>query len=295
MTLGSDSLMDFRTAYLRAIGFVWSRPDSHPDVLQLLDPSINALTTLKLLFGAEVNWNAHVRFTWNADATKRPQWRPRLSGGWVGGDDHHRITTYVPDATCLAATATPAEALAAYYAVSPTLFGTIEKTPVVGGGGFDIRLGSFETFEQFGGVFLRMLGLVWRIAGEPALAGLPAELFGPTPELAFQRWLGYRWPWAMDMAFVKCTKDPQLLADGTYVPFCMSYAPNTGWEFSRVSAAGVKQPSEAGVPPNEVLLSIPDRPMTEASVPVRDIVIEPLALAAYNQTGELYPLTCCGC
>jgi hypothetical protein len=302
--------MTFRTAYLRAIGVIWNRPSSAL-AADLLSSSNNALDVMAANFGTKIPWNARVQLIQNPIPAKRPQWRPRLSGGWVGGEDHHKIIIYVPSHECLALPSPPGasiaseqEALAAYYDISPTLFGTSEPTAVPGGGGaqtFDIKLGTIEPFEEFGGVFMRMLALLWKVPAELSLASVPNDLFGPTPDVVFQRWLGYRWPWNMVMEFIKCTPNLQPLPGGGFVKHAMRWVSSsdvqTGrWEFATVNpATGVLGAFGPGLPPNEITLSIPDNPMTETDPSVRDVAIEPLALAAYNQTGECYPLTCCGC
>lgn len=314
MPTTSSPLMTFRTAYLRAIGVIWNRPNSQL-AKDLLDPTLNALHVMEAAFGTKIPWNALVRLSLNPIAAKRPQWRPRLSGGWVGGEDHHKLTIYVPSHECVALpspvppqppgiVASEQEALAAYYDLSPTLFGTTEDIVTPGGGAgqtFDIKLGTIESFEEFAGVHMRMLGLLWKVPGEPDLATLPGELFGPTPDIAFQRWMGYRWPWNMTMEFIKCTPTAQPRADGGFVKYTMQWIPSSSmtsgqWRYAKVDeTTGTVGASTPGLPPNEIFLSIPDNPMTDTAPPVRDVAIEPLALAAYNQTGEHYPLTCCGC
>jgi hypothetical protein len=299
MTSGGDALIEFRTAYLRAVSLVWRQGTADEAVQNLLDPTQNALTVMNDLFGCDVPWNMWVRLSWDPDESKRPQWRPRLGGGWVGGERHHRITVYVPSHECLPSNAVHATALAAHYAVSPTLFG---EKPTGEDASFDVRLGSITTFEEFGGVFLRMLGLLWRVPTEPALAGLPAGLFGPNPEVMFQRWFAYRWPYNIDLEFVKCTPGVQFDENGKPMPYCMQWTPSHGstgqgggWEFAEVDEFGTRGAWKLGLPQNELELSIPHFPVQEQNRAVRDLDIEPLALAAYNQTGEVYPLTCCGC
>jgi hypothetical protein len=288
----SDSLIEFRTAYLRAVGLVWrsGEPTPSADVLDLLDSTKNALAALNRLFGCKVPWNIWLRLIWHTDPAKRPQWRPRLSGGWVGGEQHHKIVVHTPDATCLGSVAEAAPALAAYYALSPDLFG---RRPDAGEDqGFDVKLGSITSFEEFAGVFIRMLGLLWRAEAEPALNTLPAAFFAD-PEEEFLRWFAYRWPWDMQLTFIRCSLTAQ-----PGVRYLMR------WHVAAPGSVGVWQFAEAatnpvvwknGLPPNELELNIPHYPMVEGIPGARDSSIEPVALAAYNQSGENHPCTCCAC
>jgi hypothetical protein len=292
MAGGADALIEFRTAYLRAVGLLWRKGAEDADVKSLLEPSKNALEALDTLFGCTVPWNMWVRLLLDADPEKRPQWRPRLSGGWVGGERAHRIIVYTPDRNCLPNEAAAADALGGYYNLAPSIFGKKPAGPE--DEGFDIKLGSITTFEEFGGVFIRMLGLLWRAGEEAALAKVPTNLFGTDPEDEFARWLGYRWPWDIDLKFVRCITTPL-----PGVRYCMRWfepaAPGKPlWQFAEVKD-GAPGPWQNGLPPNELELSMPHNPVVEDDRSVRDIAIEPLALAAYNQSGERHPLTCCAC
>lgn len=299
MMSGGDALIEFRTAYLRAIALVWRLGVNDASVKSLLEPSTNALEVMKDLFGCDVPWNLWVRLTWEADESKRPQWRPRLAGGWVGGEAHHRIIVYVPSHECLPSPDVYSDALAAHYTVSPTPFGKKSSSTHQG---YDIRLGSIATFEEFGGVFLRMLGLLWRSSTEADLAEIPLGLFGPKPDELFQRWFGYRWPWHMSLSFVKCLPTAQSDGQGGFVPYCMQWttgqqesSAGAGWKYATVDEQGNVSAFKIGLPPNELELSIPHYPVREDDRTQRDEEIEPVALGAYNQTGEGYPCSCCGC
>lgn len=147
-------------------------------------------------------------------------------------------------------------ALAAYYQLLPTPFGPDTSGGEAGPGG--MGMGPVSDALVLGAVLMRAVAMHWNDRDENHLA-YERDLFGPqggTPPKnindALAKWLGYDCPWNMELVAFHW--------DGSW--------DGKGWS---------KPPQAA------LTLFVPAAPSHGAT---------PFALAAYNQTGAAYPLTC---
>jgi ribosomally synthesized peptide (two-chain TOMM family) len=177
------SLIEFRVAYLRAIAKSWSDPEFRT---RLSETPIVALGECGL-----------GRWTWRLDL-KLPldgdQWNPGDTGGWAGSN-RESITLYLPLDPAVALPGPPSEswpeALSEYYRLYPTLLGTIGE-PSPAGQAYNVGLGSWNAFLDFGSVTVRALALAWRNAD------FRTQVQKDTIA-ALQNWLGYNSPWNLDI------------------------------------------------------------------------------------------------
>ncbi|HEY1690564.1 MAG TPA: BMA_0021/BMA_0022 family TOMM bacteriocin [Polyangiaceae bacterium] len=199
--MSMDDLMQFRTVHLRAVARSWSDPAFKSRLVA--DPK----GTLKSEFGFDFPWPfLDLKF-----GTNGPHWDPQNTGGWFGTSapatsTASSITLILPvDASRITVTSsasssgtsgpfTPADrakALSDYYQQRPTLFGA---KPAPTGGvimpqqSFELGLGSWKDFLEFGGVTLRAIALAW---ARPEFATQVQD----DALAALQAWLGYTCPW----------------------------------------------------------------------------------------------------
>jgi ribosomally synthesized peptide (two-chain TOMM family) len=156
-----------------------------------------------------------------------------------------------------APTVEPVAALAAFYELLPTPFGPKTSGGEAGPGG--MGMGPVSDALVLGAVLMRAVAMHWNTADGKLHEAYEHDLFGPRGGKpprnindALAKWQGYDCPWNMELVAMRC--------DSTW--------DGTGWS---------KRPRA------ELTLFVPAAP-TETSLP--------FALAAYNQTGAAYPLTC---
>lgn len=183
----TTSLLQFRTAYLRAIARAWNDEAFLKELLE----SPNVFTILAQDFQFPYHW-PYLELRLSIDAAFPSQWCPVQAGGWIGPDD--TFVVYIPAAPPDQKQWTAA--LAAYYQLFPTLFGptghpaTSQPQAEAASGGDDILGGggTVDDFVTFGAVMLRALALAWNNADfRHALTTNGLE--------ALSAWLGYNSPW----------------------------------------------------------------------------------------------------
>ncbi len=110
-------LLEFRLAYLRAIAKAWADPAFEAKLLAADD--IQPL--LAEQFGLTSVWpKLDIHLENSALPTEQTQWKPELTGGWIGMDDGFEIV--LPNRPASGA----AEALAAFYQIFPDLLGPVQ-------------------------------------------------------------------------------------------------------------------------------------------------------------------------
>jgi ribosomally synthesized peptide (two-chain TOMM family) len=212
----------------------------------------------KCLGSPKVHWNLELRFA--EDTLPGNGYRPSLTGGWVGPDAV--MTLRLPNA--------PAEeqqslALAAYYAEMSTPFGKAFKgrqdlaatfEAVDGGNGGDGSDGSDGDGLGHSNDAFVLGGVILRaLALSWSSDEFRQQFFQGDALVALENWVGYNFPWNMQ---IKAKLDEEL-----------------EWQ------AGSERWSRA--PRNQLTLYVPNKPQTQHQA---------VALAAYNETGNAYPLTC---
>ena len=262
-----DALMAFRLAYLRAIAAYWRDEDEFKAKLKEVEAG-NKTNHQKVLeaFCPGYNW------VWNVDLCLEPdagiEWGVGGNAGWSGPPNE--ITIYLPLSPRAEHTA---EAFAAYYSRFPTFFGDGSPEPsrivaAAGAGGvigpLPLGMGGLQQFLEFGAVVARAIALCWQ--EEHADSDQPIrDALLEDGNIGLMHYLGYGLPWNMKLYFKPAPAD-------------CSYEPGNGSQVGRWQR----------LPPNGLKLHLPDRPenLEASSLAV--------ALAAYNNTGDAYPLTC-GC
>ena len=186
----SQKLVEFRTAYLRAIARAWDDGAFREELLKSDD--VFRLLRRDRLFDSP--WpQLELRVVKSDDC-----WEPVETAGWVGGI-YDQFVVRLPSA--------PredrfwAEALAAYYQQFPTFLGPENSFPTDAGSPLPegLGVGGPENFLEFGGVILRALALGWK---RPDFwrclthheSGLPA----------LREYLGFNNPWNFNILFEVC-------------------------------------------------------------------------------------------
>lgn len=260
-----NDMMLFRLAYLKAIALSWREPASLKRMIEVDDGW--AFFREKKLEPLPA-WDIDLRF--RPDQLPGAGFRPAQTGGWVG--PNFLLELRLPKAP------NPSDqplALAQYYAALPTPFGVKGKEEpkkcecpchedeaekgrgrvhnYSSAGAGGAGMGHWSDAVVLGGVILRALALSW------SDDDFRWQL-GENPLQALQNWLGYNCPWnvTLRVEYTDLTWD----------------AHSRAW-------------SEK--PRNRLTLYLPSKPdVTVNGEPISLAV----ALAAYNQTGDAYPLTC---
>lgn len=179
---------------------------------------------------------------------------PAATGGWIGPRARLTIDFPAPPAV---ATDHPA-ALASYYSELPSPFGEPPpgpQPPGVASGAGGHGMGHMSDALVLGGVIVRALAISW------ADASFRQQLIGGAPiNGLLMDYLGYNFPWNMDL---------------------IGRAGASAFIFPQQGARGCWSPT----PTNAIEMYVPRHPQLGGPQ-------DALALAAYNQTGDQYPLTC---
>lgn len=263
-----DDMMAFRVAYLKAISESW-RDDTFKQKMiaatadgggdnsgwQYLDRDI---TSPVLNDTNKVNnWDIDLHFL--EDVLPGNGYHPELSGGWVG--PRAVLTLNFPDPPTT--DDQQAVALADYYFKLATPFGEIERHGT-GGGGVSSGaggngMGHMSDALVLGGVIARSLALSW---SSTEFKQQLVKTAGADALPVLANWLGYKCPWNVEIRVA-------FYGTGAGLPV---------WNDND----GVKKWDPK--PRNALQMYLPNKPA--GSPPYA------IALAAYNQTGDQYPLTC---
>lgn len=250
-----DSMMQFRLSYLRLVAFAWESPANYAALTTAADPY-----TFFTMFGLpRPDWTIALELAAPTTKLAASRFDPANTGGWIG--PKAELSIDFP-----AAPANPndwAAAMTAYYARLPTPFG--DPVPPAPGSGVSSGagghgMGHMSDAFVLGAVIIRALALSW------SDAAFRSELFpnppNPTRPIngALEDYFGYRLPWNMELL----AKD-----DGR------SFLPAVG---------GVGLGNFDQDPVNKIKMFVPQPPPGAPN--------KAIALAAYNQTGDQYPLTC---
>lgn len=272
------SLMEFRTAWLRAVAQTWTDRAFHEALVS------NPIGALASKFGFQWKWKDTLDFKVRSD--------PRFA--WVGDDwtwpadeAEDSLTLRLPIRQPAIEPGSRARALAEYYHLRPSVFGnpsaTIEqsvlvpnaatplKDPNVGETrtGTKARAGEIEfaghqpprngfvpnasSFMDFQVVLLWAIGKAWENEGFAKLLLTNESLASALGSIR-----GYALPWRLHIV-VKDDETASFDASGS-----------GGWK---------------GLSRHELSLNLP--------APPKEVRDQSIALAAYNGTGAEFPFTCC--
>lgn len=257
--MSTSNLVDFRTTYLRAIAQAWV----DPAFLRELTTPGGGAKALSDHFGYCWPWG-ELTLTFRENGA---EWKPAETGGWYGG---------LRDAIVVKAPLSPARvknlqpdyhtrAIAAYYQQRPTFLGPNGPSDSSGPSGpsgaegyvHPLNLQAYDPGLGSWDSFLQLGAATFRAL---ALAWhdevFRAELC-ENGERALEGWLGYNSPWNFKIQFKDSSAD------------CVWHPAEEKWTLVA----------------NELMLWLP-RPPADGG-------IHPIALTAYNNTGEAYPFTCC--
>lgn len=264
--MGMDSMMLFRTAYLRAIAKAWNNEhffnrmtDCNAvgyDGWKILEECVDPPPCLP-------PWG--IRLFFREDQYPGNGYHPELTGSWVGPQPIIRLRLPPPPARALPvpeAQAEQAKALAAYYAAMPTPFGyqARGKDAVQAQSALGTSMGPWVDALLLGATVVHALALSWNDEL------FNSQFFGSEALLVLRNWLGYNLPWNM-----------RIEAEGVKHDEAKWDVEQQQWQIRD------GQKWTAGVPANSLTLFVPNRPKPG---------FQAVALASYNQTGPAYPLTC---
>lgn len=270
-----DGMMQFRLAYLEAIAQSWYDSAYRN---RMFECAWEALEDLKRPLP---HWNIQLRLC--DDTLPGNGFSPSRVGGWVG--PNFQLQVGFPRApTCddgLVQAEMRVSALAGYYELYPTPFGSgvRHKAPAISeqdssAGSAGEGMGHWSDALVLGGVLVRALALYWQDADfrQLLLQGgsaphAPNKYSGGVMSV-LEHWNGYTCPWNVDLYVVE--RDDVV------------------WNHKQRCWTRAKdQPKSSNDRPptlNELVLFVPRAP--------HDFDHWPIALAAYNETGSAYPLTC---
>lgn len=284
--MSDHGLIEFRTAYLRAIARVWREGETSDfarDLTSGVQGKINQCLA-ECGFSADCWPNLDVQFIRNGGV----KWNPGDTGGWFCPvSKHESLTLRLPldKASVLEGVDQGywAQALAEFYQLFPTPFGPIAAPSQAGTNdatheslmAYPTKLGKFESFLELGGVVTRAIALAWRQQASGDLS-FTNDLTTNAVD-ALQSWLGYISPWGIDLRV-------------EHAPAGARWIPPTDGASTGTWACGSTREGKrlllADCLKNTLTLCLPDQPGADATV-------WPIALAAYNNTGPAYPFTCC--
>lgn len=264
---GIDTMMKFRTAYLKAIARSWN----DPEYLERLHA--NPIAELNAQMGVSVfPWDVVLEIQ-SVDADES-LWDPVNAGGWVGRNAVISIWLPPPPAE----TGEWARAWAAYYNEFPSFLGTLPKGTEASSGpvvrqSYPVGMGHWNDFLEFTAAIMRLVAMAWK---DPQVLSELRSIEGlPQGVKVLNKWLGYLMAWNMDVEFKL-----------------------SGWftesppEEKACRWNGESWPIPGGARPdscrNGLKFYIPNKPNPQS----QDRSIEAIALSAYNVTGDQYPFTC---
>ncbi len=190
-------LLNLRLAYLRALAKAWSdskfeatlvSTEHNKNYINVLDPDVQEKNPdIKSIFGALRLGNVSFNIVDFSDdrTTYAPIESPQ---NWIGSND--RLIVKIPKTP---EESQQVEALAAYYQIFPTLFGSSDNTPVFTDAG-----GTSDPFFQFGSATINIIAMAWK---DSVFMG---QLTDPDLKDAthlINRYLGYQNPWNFNLQF----------------------------------------------------------------------------------------------
>ncbi len=255
-----DDMMRFRISYLKSIAKAWNDP-------AFFEQMTSADCGWSCLAGPLPRWDIDLEF--RRDKLAGNGYRPAETGGWVGPDFALQLRL-PPGPTSEVEQLT---AITRYYALLPSPFGQLRKgekhcrdnaktccdrpdadlAEDSSDGAGGSGMGHWADALVLGGVIVRALALSWSNADFKQQLASDALT-------ALENWLGYNSPWNMSLS----------------VDFEQGGSRWNGKDW---------HPK----PRNLLRLFVPNRPTLDVSGQPVNLAV---ALAAYNQTGDAYPLTC---
>lgn len=269
----SNTLLNFRTGYIKFIANAWADPEGELDYLKkylnvkevkkdiyltsnILD--CPEFTSLLPAGSDSLPWTAKVCLL--LDPKTGPTWSESATAGWLGAYDN--FTIVLPPA--------PADkdqyeaALAAYFQMFPTFLGHDYGKSEVNGSAAD--------FVDFGNVLLQAIAQSWSnqkfngyIDGKESEYTFKELLIANGVD-CLTRFYGYNNPWNFSFVFKEAE--------------CVEWKPGENNE------AGKWDDEEQLY--NTIILSLPNKPASKKD----DDVVGAVALASYNASGAHYPFTC---
>lgn len=278
-TTSSDSLLRFRTGYLRAISKAWKCPNFLKS-LTTTDNIIELPQFLDLMPGKKrLPWTAKINI--NLDEKNGPRWSPGVTAGWFGPND--KIEIMLPEAPKNSEDYN--DAITQYFQKFPTLLGKkftaskrnnlnckTDQTPPESNDDTKIITdntstdadGSSLEFINFSNCIIQGIVLSWvnmDPLGDP-YSGLRDDMLEHGLS-ALTRFTGANNPWNFDIKFI--TNPCEL-----------------GWDDTKKCWGELYNKITVNFP-----LS-PEKTMDKEHAKF----MEPIALAVYNSSGAHYPFTC---
>lgn len=261
---GSDSLLRFRTAYLRAIALGWQ----DKKFLEMLCKSNNILDDKffqeLMPDGKPLPWSVHIKI--HFDPKHGPTWLPGVSAGWVGGNDLFEILLPPkPD--------NPKEysiAAANYFNQFPTLLGyrnLIPHNPTP-----PTLDGSASDFVNFSNVLLEAIVLSWnqddKTSEKPQIniKNIRTLLIDDGISVLSDLY-GFNNPWNFDFKFIAAE----------------DVDPNFIWNPKTQSWGNLY---------NTIILNFPNQPRHGIDPQYEPELVDAIALSRYNISGAHYPFSC---
>jgi hypothetical protein len=266
---------DLRYAYLSAIAKAWNSEEFFG---QLVAAGCSGLSFLEEEFEFRFPWD--IEFVMEAKKGFRPEWDPESGFLWRSGNHASPDEYVVPlprlqedfPGECLG------PALAAYCRQFPTMLGKPGKPvqpvqpvqPVVI---YRPLAEAPADFAAFGITTARVIAAVWR---DPKMAQMLEDAYldeedgGIRTVQYVENWTERPFPWNFRLRFRSYSVE-------TPVPKDLSDIPK--WAEATVQDQ----------PKTRIRLNSPCNPLRDNA---EDYLIQPVALAAYNATGDAYPFTC---
>lgn len=257
--MSNQSLVQFRTTYMRVIAHSWLNDTFYCQLIR----SNDAIPILKE-FGYDWPYvRCGIQFIecdncWVPDA-----------GTWSGGSRTDKFILSLPLTPDNVQKDQRVQALADFYNIFPTLFGTKGTEERVQDFGGDNQIwGNWQSFLEFGGYIFRAIALAWndKVFREALTCTLEeamqTEYLGKSM-VAMERYLEYRAPWNFGFAIINADR-------AVWTPPSDRFDSLGSWEI---------------YPQNKLVLTIPNPP--------EDPELMPIALSLYNDTSaERYPFSC---
>lgn len=275
----SNTLLNFRTAYLRFVANAWGYTGgvdgyladkfnaTNQNDIYITENILNNIEFKQLLPGytkgsdLSLPWTAQVKVRY--DLKNGPEWDPGVTAGWSGPNDNFEIL--LPPK--------PGQgqdqydmALAAYFQQFPTLLGHKRNSVT------EVD-GSAANFVEFGNVIMQAIAQSWSedrfngVIGNNEDEYTFRELLLDNGIKTLSRFYGYNNPWNFDVKFLKAE---EIINPAPY------------WDGDRWAGGELY---------NTIILNMPNKPEADNCSRMNDVV-RPVALATYNANGAHYPFTC---